>query len=99
MAEKTTVVKLDVPEKIPISFDLGDRAVDGAIIKSLSLVAFVDCVMATREMTAPKSFEAKLRRQRLIRQVVFYAGAVAIPVSSDEILRMPIPVARTLIEK
>jgi hypothetical protein len=100
MAEKTTVVKLpEVPGRIEISFSLGDRIIDGAVIKPLSLPAFVDCVMDTRTMNTPNTFEAKLRRNRLLKQVVFYAGNVVVPVASDELLRMPIPVARKIIDK
>jgi hypothetical protein len=99
MAEASKVVKLpDAPERIEISFPLGDRVIDGAVVKPLSLPAFVDCVLDTRIMTSPNTFEAKLRRNRLAKQVVFYVGNAAVPVTSMELLRMPIPVARKLID-
>ena len=100
MAEPSTVVKLpDGPEKIQISFPLGERTIDGAVIRPLTLPAFVDCVLDTRTMEVPKTFEAKLRRNRLAKQVVFYMGNTVVPVTPEELLRMPIPVARTLIDK
>lgn len=73
--------------------------IDSAIIKPLSLAVFVDCVLDTRSMTAPNSFEAKLRRNRLMRQVTFYMGNIVVPVTPEQLLKMPIPVARTLIDK
>jgi hypothetical protein len=99
MAEATVTKLPDVPGRIQISFPLGDRVIDGAMVKALSLPVFVDCVMETRTMTSPTSFEAKLRRNRLARQVVFYMGSAVVPVTPDELLRMPIPVARVLIDK
>lgn len=99
MAESTVVKLPEAPEKIPIAFPLGDRTIDSAVVKALSLSAFVDCVMETRNMNTPTSFEAKLRRNRLLRQVVFYIGNTVVQVSSADLLRMPIPVARTLIDK
>lgn len=99
MAESTVVKLPDVPERIPISFQLGDRLIDSAMVKPLSLPVFVDCVLETRNMRTPTTFEAKLRRQRLMRQVTFYVGSAAAPVTPEELLRMPIPVARTLIDK
>lgn len=98
MAE-SQVVKLDVPERIPIEFQLDGRVIDGAIIKPLTLPAFVDCVLDTRTMKSPNTFEAKLRRNRLAKQVVFYAGNTVVPVSPEELIRMSIPTARTLIDK
>lgn len=101
MVEKAVekVTKLPTPERIQIDFPLGDRHIDGAVIKALSLPVFVDCVLDTRTMETPKTFEAKLRRNRLIKQVVFYSENAVVPISPEELLRMPIPVARTLIDK
>lgn len=99
MAESSVVKLPDTPGRIQISFPLGDREIDGAVIKPLTLPAFVDCVVDTRTMQSPNTFEAKLRRNRLMRQVVFYMGNAVVPVTSEELLRMPIPVARTLIDK
>jgi hypothetical protein len=97
MAE--AVVKLDVPGKIPITFQLDDRAIDGATLKPLSFQGFVDCVKEAQVMSQPKTFEARLKRQRLLRQIVFYTGNAITKVSSSELLRMPLPVARLLLSK
>jgi len=99
MAEAAVAKLPNAPEKIEISFPLGDKVIDGAVIKPLSLPAFVDCVLETRNMDTPVSFEAKLRRNRLMKQVVFYVGSAVVPVPSSDLLRMPIPVARKIIDK
>jgi hypothetical protein len=99
MAEAAVAKLPSAPEKLEIAFPLGDKVIDGAVIKPLSLAAFVDCVLDTRTMDTPTSFEAKLRRNRLLKQVVFYVGNAVVPVPSNDLLRMPIPVARKLIDK
>jgi hypothetical protein len=99
MAEAKVVKLPDAPEKIEISFPLGDRVIDGAVIKPLSLPAFVDCILDTRTMTSPSTFEAKLRRSRLTRQVTFYIGNAVAKVEPGELTRMPIPAARRLIDR
>src|SRR5262245_35600435 len=95
----STVVKLDVPERIPITFQLQDRLIDGAMIKPLSFASFVDCVTEAQAMTSPKTFEARIKRVRMMRQVSFYMGNVVTPLTIEEILRMPIPAARVLLSK
>lgn len=99
MADAAVAKLPTAPEKLAIAFPLGDKVIDGAVVKPLSLPAFVDCVIETRTMDSPTSFEAKLRRNRLLKQVVFYIGNVVEPVSSNDLLRMPIPVARKIIDK
>jgi hypothetical protein len=99
MAESAVAKLPTAPEKLVIAFPLGDKVIDGAVIKPLSLPAFVDCVLETRTMDSPNSFEAKLRRNRLLKQVVFYIGNAIVPVSVNDLLRMPIPVARQIIDK
>jgi hypothetical protein len=99
MAESAVAKLPTAPEKLVIAFPLGDKVIDGAVIKPLSLPAFVDCVLETRTMDSPNSFEAKLRRNRLLKQVVFYIGNAIVPVPVNDLLRMPIPVARQIIDK
>lgn len=97
---EAAVVKLpESPERLQIAFPLGEHTIDGAVIKPLSLPAFVDCVMDTRTMDSPNTFEAKLRRNRLMKQVTFYIGGSIKPVTPAELLQMPIAVARMLIDK
>lgn len=93
------VVKLDVPERIPLRFVLGDRIIDSAMIKGLSFQGFVECVNEASRMTQPKTFEACLKRCRMLRQVVFYADNVPVQVSTEELLRLPLADARTLLAK
>jgi hypothetical protein len=100
MAESAAVAKLPTAtEKLEIAFPLGDKVIDGVVIKPLTLPSFVDCVLETRNMDSPNSFEAKLRRNRLLKQAVFYVGNAVVPVPSADLLRMPIPVARMIIDK
>jgi hypothetical protein len=99
MADAAVAKLPNAPEKLVIAFPLGDKVIDGAVIKPLTLPAFVDCVLETRTMDSPNSFEAKLRRNRLLKQVVFYIGNAIVPVPTNDLLRMPIPVARTIIDK
>jgi hypothetical protein len=99
MTESTVVKMPDPPGKVQISFPFGDHVIDGAVVKPLSLTVFVDCVLDTRTMTSPNSFEAKLRRNRLAKQVVFYTGNSVVSVAPTDLVRMPIPVARTLIDQ
>lgn len=99
MAESSVLKLPEPPEKLQIAFPLGDRNIDGAVIKPLTLPAFVDCVLDTRTMTSPNTFEAKLRRNRLAKQVVFYIGNSVTQVAPEELVRMPIVTARTLIDK
>ena len=98
MAEATVTKLPEAPGRFPISFTLGDRVIDSAVIRPLTLPVFVDCVLDTRNMDAPKTFEAKLRRNRLVKQVTFYIGNTPTPLTPEEMLRMPIPVARILID-
>jgi hypothetical protein len=101
MAE-ATVTKLPAqPERIAVAFQLGKDGVqiDGATVKPLSLPAFVDCVLDTRTMNTPNTFEAKLRRNRLMKQVTLYAANTPVPFTAADLSLMPIAVARTLIDK
>lgn len=97
MAE--AAIKLDVPERIPIAFSLGDQRIDGAVVRPLSFQGFVECVNEASNMTQPKTFEARIRRCRMARQVVFYTGNTIVQVSPEDMLRLPIPDARTLLSK
>lgn len=100
MAEQNTVTKLPVPERLSIMFQFPDgRLVEEAVVRPLSFVGFVDCVTATSNMTQPKSFEARLRRLRLLKQVQFFSGGSPIMVSQEDVLQIPIPAARQLLLK
>jgi hypothetical protein len=96
---KATVTKIPGQEKIPIAFPLGDKTIDGVVIKPLSFQTFSDCINEANASRDSKSFDARLRRIRMVKQVTYYINGSAIPVSSQDILNMPIPAARTIIDK
>lgn len=85
--------------KLPISFQLGDKLIDGAVIKPLMFTALADCVTTAQTMTQPSSFEARLKRLRMIRQVTYYSGATPVTLSSEDVLKLPIPAARTIVAR
>lgn len=95
MAEVTKLAT--APLRIPISFQLDDKLIDGAVVKPLSFASFVECIVEAQTMTQPKTFDARIKRTRMMRQVTLYAGNAVVPVTVEEMLRMPIPAARTLL--
>lgn len=99
MAEPTTKVVNGAPVKIPITFQTADRLIDGAVVKPLMFQQFTDIVAEAQRMKEPKSWEARMRRLRMIRQVTYYTNGSAAQVGIEDILRMPIPAARTLVAK
>jgi hypothetical protein len=84
------------PNSIPISFSLGDRIIDGAVVKPVTFAAFNDFITEAQTMTQPQTWEGKLRRVRMTKQVVYYANGVPAPLTQEEVLRMPIPAARNI---
>jgi hypothetical protein len=98
MAE-TNVTKLPAaPEKLPIAWQLGDTLIDSVVIKPLTFSTFVDNIVAAQQTSAGKSFEARLRRIRMVRQTSFYAGGVLVQVKPEDILKMPIPASRVILD-
>jgi len=85
--------------KIPITFELGDRMIDSALIKNCSFAALTKIVNEAREMTTPSSWEGKLRRARLLRQVEYSAGGTVVPLSMPDVLRMPIKASREILDR
>ena len=79
MAEQLNGTKL---EKIPISFQLGERVIDGAIVRPLTFKGFADCITEAHGMNQQLAFETRLRRVRLIAvrfailRVIFLADFV-----------------------
>ena len=101
MAEASITKLPAVPEKIALSFSLtkDGALIDGAVIRQLMFLAFTDYVVEAQGMTQGKTFEARLKRVRLARQVTYYAGNSVIPVTLDDVARMPIGVAHKLLDK
>jgi len=85
--------------KIPISFQLGDKLIDGATVKPLTFAALVDCVITANSTTQPKTFEARLKRLRMHRQVTYYAGNSAVAINPNDILALPISAARSIVAR
>ena len=57
------------PVKIPINFQLDEKLIDGATIKSSTFASFADSISAAHAMTAPAAFSARLLRVQLAEQV------------------------------
>jgi hypothetical protein len=92
-----TVTKLpSQPVKYPISFQLGDTLIDGVVIKPLTFAGFVECIVTAQAMPEPKIFEARLRRLRIMKQVIYYSGNNLVNVSQMDMLTMPIPAVRLI---
>jgi hypothetical protein len=83
---------------LPMPWQLRDMIIDGAIVNTLSFQAFSDYVTEAQSMKKPKTFEGRLRRLRLAKQVVYYINGSTTPVLTDDIVEMPIPNARMLTE-
>jgi hypothetical protein len=96
---EATVSKLPTPERIPISLTLGDRIIDGATIRPLSFQAFADIISEAQGMTVPKTFEGRLKRLRMYKQVAYYAGATQVQLTIQDILKLPIPDVRAITAK
>ncbi|MGY2987715.1 hypothetical protein [Bradyrhizobium sp. USDA 4508] len=78
-------------EKIPIHFQLGDNLIDGAVVRPLTFQAFVECINEAQAMRAPTSFDARIRRVRMIRQVAYHINGTVVPVAMEDVLKLPIP--------
>jgi hypothetical protein len=95
MNEKVTKLPAQ-PERIPIAFQLGDATIDGAVVRPLTFSSFADCIAAAQVMTQPKLFESRLRRLRMIRQVTYYAGSTVVPMTPENVLKLPIAATRAI---
>ncbi|MGY3615662.1 hypothetical protein [Bradyrhizobium sp. USDA 10063] len=86
-------------EKIPIKFQLRDHVIDGAVIRPMSFQNFADYISEANAMKGAKTFEARLRRVRLSKQIAYYINGTIVPVAVDDVLQLPIPEARKLLDK
>lgn len=94
------VTKLPTPpDRLSISFTLGERVIDGAVVRPMTFQTFADMITEAQGMTEPKSFEARLRRLRMHKQVTYFAGANPVQVGPLEILQLPIADARLIASK
>lgn len=83
-------------EKIPIVFQLGEKLIDAATVKAVSFATFVTYITQAREMKGTKSFDVKLKRIRLQQQVDYHVNGTVVPLSIEDVLRLPIPAARSI---
>jgi len=81
---------------LPQPWQLHDKIIDGAIINRLSFQSFSDMITEAQTMKKPKTLEARLRRLRLAKQVVYYMNGSTTPVGPDDVTMMPIPNAQML---
>jgi hypothetical protein len=87
-------------EKIAIHFQLGDNILDGAVVRPMSFQNFADYIGEAQNATAvAKSFETRLRRIRLSKQISYYVNGTVFPVSMIDVAQLPIPDARKLLAK
>jgi len=86
-------------EKIPIKFQLGDNLIDGAVIRPLTFKSFADCIVEAQSMKEPQAFDARMRRIRMTRQVAYYINGTVVPMSMEDVLKMPIPDVRKISAK
>jgi len=97
MAEPATapasVTKLEPPKqpaKIPISLHLGDRIIDGALIKPITFTTYMGFISDAQAMTQPADWQARVKRVRMVKQVTYFMGPAPITLSSQEVLQLPI---------
>jgi hypothetical protein len=95
MVENVTKLPFQ-PERVAISFQLGDKLIDSASVKQLMFQAFTEHIAEAQTLRQPKTWEGRLKRVRMVRQVTYYANGVQVPVTMADILSMPIPAARTI---
>lgn len=85
--------------KMPLAFIVGDKQVDGITIAPALFARWVQFITEANTLKQPATFEARLRRVRMLRQVTYYLNGVAVPLGAADISQMPIAVARELIDK
>jgi hypothetical protein len=83
---------------LPMPWQIRDLTIDGAIVNTLSFQNFADYVTEAQNMKKPKTFEGRLRRLRLARQVIYYVNGSTTPIGTEDVTEMPIPNARMLTE-
>jgi hypothetical protein len=94
------VTKLPLPpDRVSINLILGDRIIDGAVIRPMSFSSFAELLSEAQGMSQPKTFEGRLRRLRMHRQVSYYMGANQVQISIEDVLKLPIPDARLIASK
>jgi hypothetical protein len=83
-------------DKIPITFQFGDKTIDAATVKSIGFAKFADYIQQARQLKDQKTFEAKLKRVRLQQQVEYHMNGTIVPLALEDVLRLPIPAVRSI---
>jgi hypothetical protein len=83
-------------EKIPITFQLDGKLIDGAIVKPLTFSGFIECLIEAQTMREPKLYEARIRRARMAHQVTYYTNGAIASVSMLDALKLPIPAVHSI---
>jgi hypothetical protein len=86
-------------EKIPISFQLGDNVIDGAVVRPMTFQTFSSVVAEAQAMKEPEAWLARMRRVRMARQVQYYINGTVMPVGILDIPKLSISDARSIIAK
>jgi hypothetical protein len=86
-------------EKIPISFQLGENVIDGAVVRPMTFQAFSNIVTEAQGMKEPEAWLARMRRVRMAKQVQYYINGTVMPVGILDIPKLSIIDARSIIAK
>lgn len=86
-------------EKLPLKFQLGDHIIDGAVIRPMTFQSFSSIVVEAYALKEPEAWLARMRRLRLSRQVSYYSNGTAVQVGFNDVPKMGIGDARSLIAK
>src|SRR5262245_32393570 len=79
--------------RIEVNFQVGDKVIDAVNIKPLTFAQFSDFIGVAQGMKAPSTFEGRLRRVRMQRQVDYLTANKPIALEVDELLKMPVAAA------
>jgi hypothetical protein len=75
--------------KIPMSFQVGDKAIDGATVNTLTFSKYAELMREANYMPGPKPYEIKLLRLRLAKQVTYHINGATTTITPDETTRIP----------
>jgi hypothetical protein len=85
--------------KLEVSFQVGEKVIDAVFIKPLTFAQFSDYIGTAQGMKTPSTFEGRLKRVRMQKQVDYLTSNKQVPLEIEELLRMPIPAARQIASK
>jgi len=73
--------------------------IDGAVVKPVTFAAYMSFITEAQNLTSPKTWEGKIRRVRMAKQVTYFMATAPIQLSMADVLRMPIQAAREIAAK